>query len=134
MSLAWHHRLPRRRYQVSNILPPTSVGVCSYGYLNEPDKTAEVFVRDPPWHQAAKSRSDGESPFYRTGDLVRYTADGTLDFLGRKDGQVKVRGQRVEIEEIETYQFKVSGETVFSLNCALAQVLQEAFSRRDRSP
>jgi amino acid adenylation domain-containing protein len=64
------------------------------GYLNQPARTAEVFVTDP------FDGRDGAT-MYRTGDLARWRADGTLDFLGRVDHQVKIRGIRVELGEIE---------------------------------
>ncbi|MFI0976471.1 amino acid adenylation domain-containing protein [Streptomyces sp. NPDC021093] len=63
------------------------------GYLNLPELTAERFVPDP--------LSGTDSRFYRTGDLVRWLADGTLEFLGRVDNQVKLRGYRIEPAEIE---------------------------------
>jgi amino acid adenylation domain-containing protein/non-ribosomal peptide synthase protein (TIGR01720 family) len=63
------------------------------GYLGRADLTAERFVADP-------FSSGGR--LYRTGDLMRIRADGNLDFLGRTDDQVKVRGYRVELAEIET--------------------------------
>jgi len=62
------------------------------GYLNRPDLTAERFIPDP---FAAGQR------LYKTGDLVRRRSDGSIVFLGRSDGQVKIRGLRVELGEIE---------------------------------
>ncbi len=68
----------------------------SRGYLNRPELTAEKFVRSPlPF-----------TPFYRTGDLGRWLVDGNLEFLGRVDNQVKIRGMRVEIGEIENQLLK----------------------------
>jgi len=67
----------------------------SRGYFNRPELTASKFVANPV------DRDSGERAF-RTGDMVQWRRDGTLDFLGRRDGLVKVRGFRVELGEIET--------------------------------
>ncbi|MEK6335950.1 MAG: amino acid adenylation domain-containing protein [Acidobacteriota bacterium] len=64
------------------------------GYLNLLGETAKRFVPDP-------FSGDEGSRLYRTGDLARYLADGNIEFLGRVDQQVKVRGYRVELQEIE---------------------------------
>jgi acyl-coenzyme A synthetase/AMP-(fatty) acid ligase/acyl carrier protein len=64
------------------------------GYLNRPDLTARAFVADP-FDPAPGAR------LYRSGDLVRWRDDGTLQFLGRADRQVKLRGHRIEPDEVE---------------------------------
>ncbi|UKZ64007.1 NRPS [Trichoderma atroviride] len=69
------------------------------GYLFDEAKTKAVFIDPPNW---ATPRRDGlRRRFYKVGDMARQKADGTLSFLGRKDTQVKLRGQRIELGEIE---------------------------------
>ena len=65
------------------------------GYLNRPDKNAEVFIQNPFTTEEKYIRA------YRTGDIVRYLPDGNIQFVGRKDGQVKIRGFRIELKEVE---------------------------------
>lgn len=84
-----------------NPLPPGTVGELhiggeglARGYIERPGLTAEFFCPDP-----FSGRSGAR--LYRTGDLVRVLSDGRTEFIGRNDHQIKVRGHRVEIEEIE---------------------------------
>ena len=67
----------------------------SRGYLNRPEKTAEVYIPNPFTTDAKYAR------IYRTGDIVRYLPSGDIEFVGRKDGQVKIRGFRIELKEVE---------------------------------
>ncbi|KAM0258024.1 hypothetical protein ACHAQJ_004067 [Trichoderma viride] len=72
------------------------------GYLRNEEQTAAVFIQDPTWLlRGAPALPGRKGRLYKTGDLVRYTADGALVFTGRKDGQVKLRGQRIELSEVE---------------------------------
>jgi acyl carrier protein len=71
------------------------------GYLNQAELTAAKFVKHPFSGEGAR--------LYRTGDLVRYLSDGRLEFVGRLDSQVKVRGYRVELGEVETVLSRHSG-------------------------
>jgi hypothetical protein len=64
------------------------------GYINQPDTTASVFVPDPFSEQSG-------AIMYRTGDMARYLPDGNIEYLGRRDRQLKVRGFRIEPGEIE---------------------------------
>ncbi|WP_316214638.1 non-ribosomal peptide synthetase [Bradyrhizobium sp. SZCCHNR2035] len=64
------------------------------GYLNAPEKTLDRFVRN-------SYAPDARQRLYRTGDLAKRCSDGEIEFLGRRDHQVKIRGHRIEIGEIE---------------------------------
>ncbi|KAI3339401.1 hypothetical protein F4824DRAFT_455296 [Ustulina deusta] len=67
------------------------------GYLNDATKTRQAFIPPPHWMQEIGRQGH----LYRTGDLVKYNNDGTMFFVGRKDHQVKIRGQRLEMGEVE---------------------------------
>jgi len=91
-------------YILDTNLEPVPVGVAgeihiggagvARGYLSAPDLTREKFIKNP-------FSSDGSSPLYRTGDIGRYRPDGNIEYLGRKDAQIKIHGVRIEPAEIE---------------------------------
>ena len=68
-------------------------------YLNDPERTGVVFLENPAWmSRFGRAKS---SVLYRTGDLVQYQADGAIRYIARKDTQVKIRGKRLELGEVE---------------------------------
>jgi surfactin family lipopeptide synthetase A len=91
-------------YIVNDMLEPVPIGVTgeiliggvgvSRGYLNRPDLTAARFIPNP-------FSRDPEDRLYKTGDLGRYLDDGIIEFLGRTDSQVKLRGYRIDLREVE---------------------------------
>jgi aspartate racemase len=93
-----------RAYILDKNMQPVPIGVSgelfiggdalARGYLERPEITRQKFIPDP-FHTEAGAR------LYKTGDLCRYRADGNIEFLGRLDGMVKIRGFRVELGEVE---------------------------------
>ncbi|KAI1867208.1 uncharacterized protein JN550_007260 [Neoarthrinium moseri] len=82
------------------------------GYMNNPAKTAECFVANPPWlTRGAPGHPGRGGTLYRTGDLCRYNMDGTLSYVSRADTQIKIGGQRVELAEIEHIVQQTSSES-----------------------
>jgi amino acid adenylation domain-containing protein len=92
-------------YILDSHLQPVPIGVhgdlyiggdgLARGYWNNPELTAEKFIPDP-------FSDEANAELYRTGDRARYRSDGTIEFLGRTDNQVKIRGHRIELSEIES--------------------------------
>ena len=69
------------------------------GYYNDEKRTEQSFIKQVDW--LPKEMDDKKCGFYKTGDLMKYNSDGTFAFVARKDTQVKLRGQRLELGEIE---------------------------------
>ncbi|KAK0099466.1 Non-ribosomal peptide synthetase [Cadophora gregata f. sp. sojae] len=96
----------------NRLMPVGAVGellvegpIVGQGYLNDPEKTAAAFINDPPWLTAGHDGFPGRTGrLYKSGDIGMYDPDGSgnIVFVGRQDTQVKLRGQRVELSEIES--------------------------------
>lgn len=83
------------------------------GYVNRPDLTEQRFIPDPT--------GETNGRIYRTGDLGRYTEDGEIEYKGRADSEVKVRGHRVDLQEIESVMLEDD-----SVSAAVVTLLQRA--------
>lgn len=119
------------RLDGSDLVPIGDIGelwvegpIVGQGYLDEPKKSADAFVEDPSWlvRGSLGHRPGRQGTLYRTGDLVRYSLEGDLIFVGRKDSQVKIRGQRVELGEIEYNLERALGDEA---KAHLVQILPE---------
>jgi amino acid adenylation domain-containing protein len=69
------------------------------GYLGDESRTKASFIERPRW---LRNHTEHHERIYRTGDLVRFEPDGSLTYVGRRDTQIKIRGHRVELSEIES--------------------------------
>lgn len=89
------------------------------GYINNLEASRHSFLSRPPWLlENEEAKESPASRVYMTGDLVKYHSDGTLIFVGRRDDQIKLRGQRIELGEIEHAALQVE-----ELEAAVAFVL-----------
>ena len=102
------------------LVPPGAVGemclegpIVGAGYVGDEKKTAAAFIENPRWllqGGGAAHLPGRRGRLYRTGDMARYNSQGHLHFMGRKDSQVKIRGQRVELPEVEHHVHRVMRE------------------------
>jgi amino acid adenylation domain-containing protein len=89
------------------------------GYLHDAQRTSQRFVDVPPNGPVPERR------LYRTGDLCRWNADGQIEFIGRADHQIKLRGFRIELEEVESALAALPG-----VDAAAAAVVETAVGRK----
>ncbi|RFU74763.1 lysergyl peptide synthetase subunit 2 [Trichoderma arundinaceum] len=89
------------------LLPRGAIGelviegpIVGRGYLDDPEKTAVTFIQPPAWLRQLRG-SSCYNAVYKSGDLIQCIADGSLRFIGRKDTQIKLRGQRIELGDVE---------------------------------
>ena len=102
----------------------------SRGYLNDPVKTNDSFIPPPKWFNGL--RGDTNVRLYRSGDLAQYLVHGGMRYIGRKDNQAKLNGQRLELEEIEEHARRYLLETGDGrlLEDVLASIVQPPHSGR----
>ncbi|KAF0247499.1 MAG: amino acid adenylation enzyme/thioester reductase family protein, partial [bacterium] len=98
-------------YILDNYLQPVPIGAIgelyigglslSQGYLNQPELTKERFIPNPFDSTFDSTFDSSKNYIYKTGDLAKYREDGVIEFCGRQDYQIKIRGIRIELAEIE---------------------------------
>ncbi|KAI1658823.1 acetyl-CoA synthetase-like protein [Daldinia decipiens] len=95
------------------LLPIGAVGelvvegsIVGRNYLDNAEKTAATFIQSPSWLRELRGYASSHK-LYKSGDLARYTATGAIQFVGRHDSQVKLRGQRVELGEVEHHILRI---------------------------
>lgn len=99
------------------------------GYFNDLERTSATFIEDPPWLLRGGGGYPGRhGQLYKTGDLVRCNADSSLTFIGRKDTQVKIRGQRVELGEVEHHVRQLLDDTMLHNSVGGIQVVAEVLT------
>ncbi|GES60365.1 nonribosomal peptide synthetase [Aspergillus terreus] len=87
--------------------------IVARGYLHDQPEDDSGFISTPAWLEKARSASSSSAPLYKTGDLVRYVSDGSLQYIGRKDHLLKIRGQRIQPEEVEHYIQECSHKAIY---------------------
>ncbi|KAK4246306.1 non-ribosomal peptide synthetase [Corynascus novoguineensis] len=108
------------RFDSDRLAPIGAVGeiivegpILAQGYLNDEAKTAKSFIQNPAWVRKTHFYpATAQRRFYRTGDLGRQAMDGSISFAGRADFQVKIRGQRMELDEVRFHVVKAMPEAV----------------------
>ena len=84
--------------------------ILAHGYLKEPEKTKQAFMSRPKWMSKFSSVDEARNgAIYKTGDLVKYAEDGSFVYVGRKDNQTKLHGQRLELGEVDYHLGLVAG-------------------------
>jgi non-ribosomal peptide synthetase component F len=96
----------------------------SKGYFDNEDKTNASYIKDPEWlvRGVAGVLNGRRGTLYKTGDLLSYNSDGSLNFIGRKDSMIKLRGQRIELEEVE-YRVRASLNNVSIFDGIAAEII-----------
>lgn len=99
----------KKFYVLDHQMNPVPIGVpgelyiggagLAIGYLNQPKLTASNFIANP--FSSNSDKQNSHTRIYKTGDIVRWLEDGNLEFIGRRDLQIKLRGHRIELAEIE---------------------------------